>query len=1016
MGAAIGVLALLAVGATGVARAQAPAPPAAQAPAQAPTPAIAVTPTLPPAPLGRLIPFAVPALEKPPVPIPRVELPPAPEPMPELPAPRIVVDPSLRPLAGSSSPRALACNPLGSVFGVASELLQCGRAKFQRGELEPARVDLAAAVQKSSDRQVSREARYWLAETLVRLRRPDAAEAHLALVARDDPNGELGAFAAQTLACLLLERGEAARALPLVEGLLRGGAPPELIPPARHVRGLALSALGRPADARDEWTRLLGQNIPRPLATEVTFWLGDTVGRLGDPRGAVARLQVFTAAGPHPLIEPGLLRLAWWRRAAGQPLEAVKTYRALLSAYPNTAEAPWARAGLVVALLDADDPAAARDELRELAKIDKTGRLSRPAAFHVARWLADKGRTDDLSALGGELLAQNLDAVTRAWVVVVTAEAQRKTGQAADARSQLELIRASPGNPALAAHATLRLAELDLEAREFTKARAAAEGLAGTTDPTVRAAALVVAAEAAYWGREYDRAAGLYERFLADNPKSPAAPAALTALAWAELRRGRLDEARRLWTRFALEQPRDPLVPSALLLASELAAKAGDQREAERLLDDFLRRYPNDDLAPVALLDRAILAIREGRSEQGLRVLRASGSRGSQSPHQGRLRLAQGIAELELGRKTEAEPNLRAALAEGEDLAQLGLGRLALERGDWDAATRSLVAARDAGSAQVAATAEYGLAAVLLGQGKKAEFRAMATPLVDGAADPGTTPFLLEAMAQLSGEEKKWPEARALTMRVVKDFARSPAAPRALAALGASAAADAQWPLSREAYETLIDRYPTDPAVAAAEVSYAEALLRTGAAPEARRRLEGVVGSASGAASPRDQRMARALSLLAESREAAGDRSGALETYQRLRDQYASTPGAEGAGLAQGRLLQAEGRWDEARLVYERGLASPDVTVAAQAAYFLGEGLRAAGRHQEAVEQYMTAAYLAETSPWARRALLGAGQSFGALRQRDAAEIVYKKLVAAKGAEPELVEAARKELRALGAN
>jgi hypothetical protein len=64
----------------------------------------------------------------------------------------------------------------------------------------------------------------------------------------------------------------------------------------------------------------------------------------------------------------------------------------------------------------------------------------------------------------------------------------------------------------------------------------------------------------------------------------------------------------------------------------------------------------------------------------------------------------------------------------------------------------------------------------------------------------------------------------------------------------------------------------------------------------------------------------------------------------------------------------------------------------------------------------MTAAYLAPESAWGQRALLGAGQSFTALKQSDAAAIAYRKLATAKGADPELADAARKELKALGAN
>jgi hypothetical protein len=63
---------------------------------------------------------------------------------------------------------------------------------------------------------------------------------------------------------------------------------------------------------------------------------------------------------------------------------------------------------------------------------------------------------------------------------------------------------------------------------------------------------------------------------------------------------------------------------------------------------------------------------------------------------------------------------------------------------------------------------------------------------------------------------------------------------------------------------------------------------------------------------------------------------------------------------------------------------------------------------------YMTAVYLTADSPWARRALVGAGQALAQLKQKDAAVIVYRKLLAMSGVEPDLAEAARRGLRALG--
>ena len=112
----------------------------------------------------------------------------------------------------------------------------------------------------------------------------------------------------------------------------------------------------------------------------------------------------------------------------------------------------------------------------------------------------------------------------------------------------------------------------------------------------------------------------------------------------------------------------------------------------------------------------------------------------------------------------------------------------------------------------------------------------------------------------------------------------------------------------------------------------------------------------------------------------------------------------------------ADGKWDEARDRLQQALDAGDGALASEAAYRLGEGYRASGKTQDAVDMYMTAAYLTADSPWARRALVGAGQAFASVKQNDAAVIVYRKLLAMSGVEPELADAARRGLRALGAS
>lgn len=973
-----------------------------------------ITLMLPAPDVGALVPLAVPALDKPPVPLPAVPLPPAPQGMPELPPAPMVGHLGERPVAPLPPPRFLACNPVGNLLGVASELIECGRARYQRNELEEARAALEKAAQFATERTQIREARYWLGETLVRLNKPAEAERLMLQVQQDDPRGELGLYAAHQLGWLALELNKPDRALTYFDTLLKTGAPPAIISYARHGRGLALYGLKRYPEARDTWVGLLNQSAPRAVAWEGTFWLGDTLGRLGDHAAAVQRLQTFVSGGPQVLIDSGLLRLGWWSRAAGQPLEAAKAYRGLLSAYPQSKEAAWARAGLVQALLDLDDYPAAREEAKKLEAMDRTGALVVPVRLLISRWATEKGRFDEAREINDELLARTLDPATRSYVLALSAEASRAGGQVAEARDRFELVRATPGSPALAAYAALRLAQIDFDTREFAKASDGARKL--VADPAapaeMRAAALVLGGEAAYWARDYTQAAASYGGFLSAYPSYPQAPMASLALGWAELQGGKPEAARQRWTRYAQQAQTDPRAPEALVLAAELAGRGGDLAGAQTLLDQVVDRYPNSPYTEVAVLNRAILAVRGGRAADALPELSRIVQRGAVSPYVARARVTRGAALLATGKPADAERDFQAAQSLGETgVAYLGMGTADFARQQWDAAVRDFVQARDAGAGPVSAAASYGLAAVLFNQRRIDEFKQAATPIVAGAVDPVITPRLLHGLAVVAAEEKRWPEAKTLTLRLADQFPRYEGTQAALTTLATAASQGEQWTLSRETYAKLGERFPGSATTGANRLDYAEALLRTGAAAEARRALEPPAG---GAAAPAPT--PRATMLMAEAQEATGDRAAALDTYVRAAA-AAGTPKEKAFGLlGQGRLLVADSKWDEGRGRLEQALDAGDGAVAAEAAYRLGEGFRATGKAQEAADMYMTAAYLTADSPWARRALVGAGQAFTALKQNDAAVIVYRKVLAINGVEADLAEAARRGLRALGAS
>src|SRR5262249_37811036 len=230
------------------------------------------------------------------------------------------------------------------------------------------------------------------------------------------------------LGWVALDLNDPARALGYFDALLKNSPPPPIAAYAHHGHAMALYGLKRYAEARDEWAALLNaggfsrSTAPRMVVTEGDFWLGETLGRLGEFKPAAGRLANFSTSGSKVLMETALLRLGWYSRAAGQPQDAVKAFRKLLGTYPRAAEGPGARAGLVQALLDLNDYPAARDEARRLEAADRSGTLALPTWLLVRGWLAAKSRPDDARVLDEELLPRTLEPATRAWVLLASAD------------------------------------------------------------------------------------------------------------------------------------------------------------------------------------------------------------------------------------------------------------------------------------------------------------------------------------------------------------------------------------------------------------------------------------------------------------------------------------------------------------------------------------------------------------------------------------------------------------------
>jgi tetratricopeptide (TPR) repeat protein len=981
--------------------------------------------TPPPPDLTALVPFVSAPLDKPPLKLPPLAMPAPPLEVPVVPPAAVILPAADKPTAPIPPPRALPC--VGAWTGAASEALECGRARFQRGDLTEAANALEQAVRNSKDREVGVEARYWLAETLFRLGRIEAADVHFRQVATER-SPALAPFALHSSGWTALVLGDAGRARDVFVQILGASHPMAVDAWARHGLGLALGALGRHVEAQRTWADLLTRRPPGALERDVLFWNGDALGRTGDPKKAVAELSRFTQGGFHPLLAAGLVRLGWWNLAAGHARESVAALRAYpgprppetkpesgrppparLGSAQEAADRDWVDTTLALALLASDDWDGGRAAAQSLET--RRSPLALPVQLRVVAGALARRANAVADAAIGELMRGTLTPPIRAWLLTMKGDVARAEGKGDDARTQYDLARGIDPVSETGRYATLRLAQTNIEMREFAQALVdLAPLLTAPGDPSARPAVLLLQGEAAYRAGDYKTAAATFERTLVEIPDRPEAREAHLGLAWTALREGRTEPAGRRFAEVARLAPDDEGAVDALVLASEMALMSGDLQAGRELLDRVLARYPKAPRSEFARLNRAILMLRSGEAAAAVPSLRDWVARAPFPPLLGRAQAALAVALLAAGRRDEATKEFAAAQREGEGaLASLGRGTLGLVAGKLAEATRDFTEARSDGTPVIAAAAEYGLGAIGFHRGDAAAFKTAALAALNAAPRGPLAPGLLYTLAGQAADAKDWTAALSTAKRLVTEFPDDERADDALERVGAAAAKEHVWPTTYEAYALLRQKYPHSPFVEDSRLAFAEAQVETGRAAEGRRLLEQFVTAA-----PADPRVARAGIVLGRARELTGDRAGALEAYAAAAAVVPPPQWSPETLVGYARLLTQAQRYDEARGLLQPLLKTAAPAVAAEGALALGETLEAQGDGAAAVEYFMTAAYLAPDSTSGRRALVAAGRAFATQKQPEAATIVYRKLLAQSNVPADLASAARRGLAELG--
>src|SRR5215470_5875077 len=315
---------------------------------------------------------------------------------------------------------------------------------------------------------------------------------------------------------------------------------------------------------------------------------------------------------------------------------------------------------------------------------------------------------------------------------------------------------AAPALPT--ADVVLAKAQQDLAQGDFKGALAGAEKVAQSDVPaSLRASALLVAADAAYGLRDYARASGHYTAFLARHRTLPDAPRAAMALGWARFRDRDPGRAQWTWSYVGHEFANDSRAPIALILAARAAQNAGDPGSAQAALDRMLATYPRSPYVGAARLQRSLLALQRGDEKTAVR---------------------------ELGEviHTSGTPVVQDYAALAAALAKPGA-----EAGLEAASPRPPV--------------------------REDSLDRFATAITD-TREAQTTPPLLHGVALVAASERGWtdPLVDSLANRLVDEFPSYGAAAALLTRVAAAAAAASRWQVAARDYDKVVARYGDAPA------------------------------------------------------------------------------------------------------------------------------------------------------------------------------------------------------------
>ena len=359
--------------------------------------------------------------------------------------------------------------------------------------------------------------------------------------------------------------------------------PPGRPEEARFWEAETLFRLKRYGEARALYDALLAANAASPVAPDAMYGLAWSELELKRPEAAAAAFrQLLTSWPESPFVPSATFYLARTLVELKKPGEAVALLAPFVSRYPRHAQAPEAQYLLGLSRLAVGKTGEGLRDLKEFVAAHPRHELTVAARRAIAEALLKQGNKSELAQEFQTLIAQSPPTAEGLYDAGLIAQ---YLGRTKDAETAWRRLRTEFPKHALAARASLELAQAAFKRSQFKDAAALAKPASKSDDEAVRVEALLIVGESELKQRRFQPALKAFQTAAATEGIDAALryrALAGSGLAHEEL--GQVQEAARLYAEVAADSPDKALKQWAKdrLAAVRAKSKPPAQPKAEK--------------------------------------------------------------------------------------------------------------------------------------------------------------------------------------------------------------------------------------------------------------------------------------------------------------------------------------------------------------------------------------------------------------------------------------------------